>query len=215
LKLAPLIDLFGSDIRPRILSEDKSIFFSTFLEVPTAKIVYLGPEPREIRINRPPRKAQGAGQINTAFADSGPYLLVTEKSFSVIKAKLPAESKVDIIRFRPNIVVGGTRKAWDEDDWKEISIGEAGRFFVVARCPRCLLPKQNPTNNDLANHSVDLATGVKAPKNEPFRTLIKYAAKDDGRMNKPCFGMLCVSNELCTGRNWRRAKDRWHGKGWR
>jgi uncharacterized protein YcbX len=164
--------------------------------VPTAKLVYLGPEPREIRINRPPREAQGGRQINTAFADSGPYLLVTEKPFNIIKARLPAESKVDIIRFRPNIVVGGTRKAWDEDNWKEIYIGEAGKFFVVARCPRCLLPKHSLTNNDLAYHSVDLETGVKNPKNEPYRTLTKYGAKDDGRKNIPCFGMLCVSDEL-------------------
>ena len=110
----------------------------------TAQIVYLGPEPREIRINKPPREAQGGQQINTAFADSGPYLLVTEKSFEDVKDRLPAESKVEIIRFRPNIVVGGTKRAWDEDDWKEISIGDAGTFFVVARCPRCLLPKQTP-----------------------------------------------------------------------
>jgi uncharacterized protein YcbX len=109
--------------------------------VPTAQIVYLGPEPREIRINRPPREAQDGHQINTAFADSGPYLLVTTKSFTDIQDRLPPASKIDVIRFRPNIVVSGTRKAWDEDDWKEISIGDAGTFFVVSRCPRCLLPK--------------------------------------------------------------------------
>jgi uncharacterized protein YcbX len=137
------IDLFGSDVRPLILPKDKSAFFAKFLQIPSdeLELVYLGPEPREIRINKPPTEAQGGGKINTAFADSGPYLLATEESLKDHNNRSPVGKKVDIVRFRPNIVVAGTRRAWDEDDWKEILIGEAGKFFVVARCPRCRLPK--------------------------------------------------------------------------
>jgi len=46
-------------------------------------------------------------------------------------------------RFRPNIVVQGSQE-WEEDMWKEITIGDAGKFFLVSRCPRCQLPKYAP-----------------------------------------------------------------------
>jgi uncharacterized protein YcbX len=137
------VHLFRSDIRPLIFPKDKSTFFAEFLELPLAQLelVYIGPDPREIRINKPPSSAQGGGVINTAFADSAPYLLASEESLDDVNDKLPDSKKVEMVRFRPNIVVAGTREPWDEENWKEISIGHAGKFFVVARCPRCQLPK--------------------------------------------------------------------------
>lgn len=81
--------------------------------------------------------------IATAFADAAPYLLASEESFEDVNERL--EEKLEIVRFRPNIVVKGVEKAWDEDDWKEIEVGDAGVFHVVARCPRCQLPKYIPT----------------------------------------------------------------------
>jgi uncharacterized protein YcbX len=132
--------MFGTKVRPLILSQ-QSKFFIDFLAVPAAKLVYVGPDPREICINQPPPTTQGGRPITTAFADAGPYLLATESSFTDVNERLPC--KLDIIRFRPNIVVDGT-VAWDEDDWKEISIGDVGTFHVIARCPRCQLPKYYP-----------------------------------------------------------------------
>jgi uncharacterized protein len=141
LQTTPTIKLFGTSIRPLILPE-QSKFFATFLDVPTAKLVYLGPDPRPIIINQPPSTAQDGAVITTAFADAGPYLLVSEESFDDLNARL--EEKLEIVRFRPNILVRGVEKPWDEDDWKEIEVGNAGAFHVVARCPRCLLPKYMP-----------------------------------------------------------------------
>jgi uncharacterized protein YcbX len=77
--------------------------------------------------------------IATAFADAAPYLLVSKESFEDVNKRL--EKKLEIMRFRPNIVVRGVERAWDEDDWKEIEVGSAGVFHVIARCPRCQLPK--------------------------------------------------------------------------
>jgi uncharacterized protein YcbX len=141
LPTTPTIDLFGTNVRPRVLAEQSS-FFAAFLSVPSCKLVYLGPDPRAIIINKPPVEAQSGRTITTAFADAGPYLLATEESFADVNEKL--EKKLGIIRFRPNIVVGGTMGAWDEDQWKEITVGNVGRFFCVARCPRCQLPKYLP-----------------------------------------------------------------------
>jgi MOSC domain len=132
------MELFNCIIRPRILPE-QSKFFSSFLNSPTAKLVYLGPEPRTMCINEPPPQAQNGQLITTAFADCAPYLLVTEESFNDVNHRLI--NKLEIIRFRPNIVVKGTTIPWDEDSWKEITIGNVGIFYIIARCPRCQLPK--------------------------------------------------------------------------
>lgn len=45
------------------------------------------------------------------------------------------ENAISIIRFRPNIVLQGG-KSFDEDNWAEITIGEAGKFWLLTRSPR-------------------------------------------------------------------------------
>jgi hypothetical protein len=208
------MDLFGTNVRPRILPE-QSKFFASFLGVPAAKLVYLGPDPRAIVINQPPPTAQNGQVITTAFADCAPYLLVTEESFKDVNDQL--EKKLDIIRFRPNIVVRGTNKPWDEDDWKEISVGEIGRVHVVARCPRCQLPKYSPFSIvfvGMLNCSVDLETGVKDP-HQPYKTLSKYRRIDPGAKYSPCFGMLCVTDKLGMSSISNVADVRWDYCGWR
>ena len=42
---------------------------------------------------------------------------------------------MSIIRFRPNIVLRGG-KPFDEDNWAEITIGDAGKFWLLTRSPR-------------------------------------------------------------------------------
>jgi MOSC domain len=43
--------------------------------------------------------------------------------------------------------------------------------------------------------SVDLETGIKDP-HQPYKTLSKYRRIDGGAKYSPCFGMLCVSDQL-------------------
>ena len=45
------------------------------------------------------------------------------------------EKSMSVIRFRPNIVLHGG-KPFDEDNWAEITIGEAGKFWLLTRSPR-------------------------------------------------------------------------------
>lgn len=44
--------------------------------------------------------------------------------------------KVDPSFFRPNLVIKGTFKPFDEDTWKSLLIGGVP-FEAVGRCPRC------------------------------------------------------------------------------
>ena len=56
-----------------------------------------------------------------------------EESMEDLNSRM--EKPLPIIRFRPNIVVKGA-KAFDEDHWAEITIGEGGRFWLYLRSPR-------------------------------------------------------------------------------
>jgi hypothetical protein len=95
LEITPTLDLFGTSVRPRILPSQSS-FFASFLLVPSCKLVYLGPDPRPIIINRPPPTAQNGSTVITAFADAGPYLLASETSFEHVNRQL--EKKIEIVR---------------------------------------------------------------------------------------------------------------------
>jgi uncharacterized protein YcbX len=162
--------------------------------------------------------AQNGAAIATAFADAAPYLLASEESFEDVNERL--EKKLEIVRFRPNIVVKGVEKAWDEDDWKEIEVGDAGVFHVVARCPRCQLPKYSRHSpfdkfgvRGMLRFSVDIATGVKDP-NQPYKTLTKFRRIDKGAKYHPCFGMYCVSDKPGNLLFLLGANGRWHHQSW-
>ncbi|KAL8691853.1 MAG: hypothetical protein Q9218_003014 [Villophora microphyllina] len=65
---------------------------------------------------------QKAEEDGITFADCAPYLVVTDESLKDVSARLPNGSKADITKFRPNIVLEGAGKAYEEDFWGAISI---------------------------------------------------------------------------------------------
>lgn len=77
----------------------------------------------------------------TGFSDGFPFLLVSEASIKALEAQLAFD--LDVLRFRPNIVVSGC-EAFAEDQWKTISINGI-EFDVVKPCSRCVIPTLNPT----------------------------------------------------------------------
>lgn len=92
----------------------------------------------------------------TGFADSYPFLLISQASLDDLNARLA--SPVPINRFRPNIVISGC-DAFAEDDWREIRIGGIV-FNIVKPCARCAIP------------TIDQDTAIAGP--EPLRTLAAY-----------------------------------------
>jgi uncharacterized protein YcbX len=111
------------------------------------------------------------------FADGYAYLATTEASLADLNAKLAAKGHpaLPMNRFRPNLVVSGA-KAFEEDAWKHIRIGEAV-LQGAKPCGRCQVT------------TTDQATGeVRGP--EPLATLSSYReSKEFGVM----FGMNCVA----------------------
>lgn len=119
---------------------------------------------------------------SVSFADGFPLLVISQASLDDLNSRL--STPVSMLNFRPNIVVSGS-KAYAEDDWKKISIGDV-TFDAVKPCSRCVLTTVNPT------------TGVKDPQGEPLKTLSQYRRAPGGVM----FGMNLIprdSGEIKTG----------------
>ncbi|MEM9934724.1 MAG: MOSC N-terminal beta barrel domain-containing protein [Bacteroidota bacterium] len=125
-----------------------------------------------------PRYAQNGE--NVSFADSYPYMLMSQKSLDFLNEKLSDPMVIE--RFRPNILVEGTA-AFEEDSWGNIRIGSAS-FKAVKPCARCSLTTVDPT------------TAQKGK--EPMKTLSTF--RKSGR--KILFGqhlLLIEGDEIAVG----------------
>ena len=124
------------------------------------------------------------------FADCAPYLLATSASLQNVSARLSEDEggKLDMMRFRPNIVVGGVDEAWAEDYWAEMAVkptiisdeddsadrGEGVTLKLTANCVRC------PSLN------VNYATG--GQDGTVLKSLQKDRRVDRGMKWSPVFG---------------------------
>lgn len=116
----------------------------------------------------PAAYAPAAGRVS--FADAFPLLIIGDGSLDELNRRL--EEPVEMLRFRPNIVVGGAAPH-EEDAWRTIRLGDV-ECDVVRPCARCVVP------------TIDPATGVAG--REPTRTLAGYRRWD----GKVWFGQNAV-----------------------
>jgi uncharacterized protein len=105
-----------------------------------------------------------------SFADGFPFLLVGEASLADLNARLAAP--VPMNRFRPNLVVSGSR-AFAEDGWRHVAIGGIP-MQVVKPCARCVVT------------TTDQETLERGP--EPLRTLATFRRQE----HKVMFGQNVV-----------------------
>ncbi len=166
------------------LGEEVSEMFSAFLDI-NVRVIYRGPIPRKVKGQLPLETLQNGKHPITAFPDGFPYLLCTEASLSTVNERMESngEQALDIIRFRPNIIIRGC-DAFEEDRWKTVLIGSAGKFYIISHCLRCLLP------------NVDLSTGTRSQGNFPYKVLSEFRKVDPSTPNKPCFGMNAVADKI-------------------
>ena len=78
------------------------------------------------------------------FADGFPFLITNDASLAALNDSLAQKgvAPVDMIRFRPNIVLTGLPE-YDEDYIFGMAAG-ALHFAMVKPCPRCPIPNVNP-----------------------------------------------------------------------
>jgi uncharacterized protein YcbX len=87
----------------------------------------------------PPEITEFESPPGTYF-DAYPLLVVTEESLSTL-ARVAPRSRVDVRRFRPNIVVRtGSDEPYPEQTWigRRLDVGNAA-LEIVTGCPRCVM----------------------------------------------------------------------------
>lgn len=109
---------------------------------------------------------------HTGFADGYPILIISEESLQDLNSRLDASRPVPMNRFRPNLVVKGS-KAFAEDTWKRIRIGDV-EMALVKPCARCVVT------------TIDKETLAKSK--EPLKTLEKFRRHELGAI----FGMNVI-----------------------
>lgn len=146
------------------LAPDAARWLSDFLDRPV-RLVYLPDS--SVRRTDPDYDPVGA---RVSFADGYPALVVSQASLDALNARLARPLPVN--RFRPNLVVSGTRP-FEEDGWRRFRIGEVP-FEAVKPCARCQVP------------AIDQDTAE--PGKEPLRTLATFRKRGSSVL----FGMNAV-----------------------
>lgn len=110
------------------------------------------------------------------FADCSPYLITSKTSLADVSARLDGE-EMDMTKFRPNIVVEGADKAWEEDYWGKLTVSDA-EFTCAHNCVRC------------KSINIDYSTGqpAKGQSGSVLKKLQKDRRVDSGAKWSPVFG---------------------------
>lgn len=111
------------------------------------------------------------------FQDCAPFLVTSQTSLDDVSARLDGE-KMDMRKFRPNIVLSGASEPWQEDYWGKITINQKTELIMAHNCVRC-----NSIN-------LDYATGKPGtgPSGQVLKRLQKDRRIDVGAKWSPVFG---------------------------
>ncbi|KAF9285314.1 hypothetical protein BGZ68_003963 [Mortierella alpina] len=161
------------------LGDEAAKFFTEYLAVP-CRFVFKSPTHVRPVVEHSPGVAEFGFQPETAFADNFPILCLSEESVKDINTHL--EKPITALNFRPNLLIAGVTKAFEEDTWCIVDIRGVSYYFVC-RCTRCDMP------------NIDPETGVK-DKLQPQKTLQSLRRVDKGKKAKfyACVGMNAVPN---------------------
>ena len=121
---------------------------------------YLDTESRLVHMDEEFVRGTPNEDARLEFADSYPFLLLSEGSLEDLNTKIEenAGHSIPMNRFRPNIVVDAP-SPFEEDSWANIQIGGV-KFEIAEHAIRC------------ATTTVNQATGERGK--EPLRTLAQY-----------------------------------------
>lgn len=141
LKIKPIIKnvVWGEAVDTVDCGDDIAKWLSTFLfqEETGLRLVYFpfNKPPRQVREKN--RGFKNMVQKDTgALHDASSYMLINLSSIDDLNTKL--DEKVTAVRFRPNFVVNGP-KAYEEDSWSWIKIGDDTIFRNVKPCTRYII----------------------------------------------------------------------------
>ena len=112
------------------------------------------------------------------FADCAPYLICSQTSLENVSSRLPDDTRMDITKFRPNIVVKGAFEPFEEDYWGTLMVNGKTEITLAHNCIRC------------KSINVDYQTGRpgEGPSGEVLKRLQKDRRVDAGAKWSPVFG---------------------------
>ncbi|KAF9343716.1 hypothetical protein BGX26_005323 [Mortierella sp. AD094] len=173
------VTVWKNSLETADLGDEAAKFFSDYLGVPS-RLVYKSPNHVRPVVEHAPGVNEIGFQPETAFADNYPILCLSEESINDINTHL--EKPVTALNFRPNFVVSGVTKPWEEDTWCTADI-RGVTYYFTCRCTRCDMP------------NIDPVTGVK-DKLQPQKTLQSIRRVDKGKRAKfnACVGINVVPN---------------------
>ena len=140
------VSLWDEPIDAWDMGELAAQWFSDFLGC-RARLVRFDPQ-----FDRPSERRWTGGQtVLNPFSDGFPLMLLSQPSVDGLNERLQAAGPVDILRFRPNIVLSaGDAQAWgahDEDRADELHI-ETGQGLIRLKsakpCTRCQMVEVDP-----------------------------------------------------------------------
>jgi uncharacterized protein YcbX len=125
-----------------------------------------------------------------AFSDCAPYLIITEESAEDASSRLPEGSKIDITKFRANIILKKSPSAFDEDFWGELVFAEDTKVILTSNCGRC------------TSLNIDYETGKPGtgPEGQVLKLLSKDRRVDAGMKYSPIFGRYGFVSRRSDGR---------------
>jgi uncharacterized protein YcbX len=134
----------------------------------------------------------GEAQVDDkiTFADCAPFLIVNETSLHDVSRRLEGED-MDVTKFRPNIIVSGAEKSWEEDYWSELQTSSNVKLHLVQNCVRCV------------SLNIDYATG-KPGEGESGKVLKKLQSDrrvDKGHKYSPVFGRYAFLGKSDEGKS--------------
>ncbi|RMJ14234.1 hypothetical protein CDV36_006063 [Fusarium kuroshium] len=186
------VDMHGSPTKAYNMGSEYNDWFSSCLDYPII-FAYIGPHQRRVLMSttpiRPPKPTGWLSSIMTyalgtgmptehvAFADGAHFLVCSETSLIEASSRLPDGQEMDMTKFRPSIVVAGADKAWEEDFWHEIQIGDI-KIVLAQNCGRC------------KSINIDYVTGApgKGESGKIMARLAKDRRVDKGNKWHPVFG---------------------------
>lgn len=143
------IVIWEEHLQGQVAKPEVNSWFSSILDK-TVELVFFGDKSKRFTSRKP--------DTPVAFADGYPFLLTTQASLDELNESCPEDIKM--AQFRPNLVIEGN-KAFEEDNWKRIKIGEV-EFENVKPCERCIFITLNPE------------TAERLKKGEPLKALGKF-----------------------------------------
>ncbi|KAJ2971529.1 hypothetical protein NQ176_g7642 [Zarea fungicola] len=140
-------------------------------------LLYIGQERRPVLATCPGTAGRGGPEVDwLTFSDCAPLLVTTEASLRNVCTRV-ASGQVDMLKFRPNIVVDGAQE-WDEDFWAALSLNGKPAVLLTKLCNRC-------TSLNIDYRTGRFGTGEQG---QILKLLMKDRRVDEGFKYAPVFG---------------------------